>query len=318
MKVTTLEEIRSVLADLDLLTGIEEAFVAYSQGRAVVPPVGELLMDAGDVHIKYGYIRGEEYYVVKIASGFQGNAELGLPSGNGLMLLYRQKTGELVDILLDEGHLTDVRTAVAGAVAARHLSPLQVDRIGIVGTGVQARLQLQWLSRVVDCDNVLAWGRGDEQLSAYAADATRMGFTVTTTRDARDILRECNLVVTTTPAIEPLLKADELRPGTHITAIGSDTPHKQELDPAILAGADVLVADSIEQCRIRGEIHQATRSGIIAGDSVVELGDVITGDSGGRTSDDQITVADLTGVAVQDIRIAAAVHDALAPPPDVS
>jgi len=318
MRITSLEEIQSVLPDLDLLPAIEAAFVAYSEDRAVVPPVGELLLEAGDVHIKYGYVRGEEFYVIKIASGFYGNAQLGLPSGNGLMLLYRQKTGELVNVLLDEGHLTDVRTAVAGAVAARHLAPRQVHRIGVVGTGVQARLQLAWLSRVLDCRNVLVWGRDEERTAQYAADMGTVGFDVETTRDASAILRECNLVVTTTAATEPILSAQDLRPGTHITAVGSDTPHKQELDANILPLADVVVADSIEQCRMRGEIYQAVQKGVTTGGLAVELGDVIAGRSPGRTGDDKITVADLTGVAVQDMAIAGAVHAALENGPAVS
>jgi len=311
MKITTLEEIKSVLPDLDLLPAIEAGFVAYSEGRAVVPPVGELLLEAGDVHIKYGYLQGEHFYVVKIASGFYNNATLGLPSGNGLMLLFRQKTGELVNVLLDEGHLTDVRTAVAGAVAARHLAPPQVNRIGIVGTGMQARLQLQWLSRVVDCDQVLVWGRNNDRLAACAADMCASGFSVEATADASAILRECNLVVTTTAATEPILSAQDLRPGTHITAVGSDTPSKQELEGEILALADVVVADSIEQCQVRGEIHQAMQQGVTTGGLAVELGNVIAGRSPGRTGDDKITVADLTGVAVQDMKIAGAVHAAL-------
>lgn len=314
MKTTTLEQIKEALTGLDLLTAIEEGFVAYSQRRAVVPPVGELLLPDGEVHIKYGFIRGEEYYVIKVASGFYQNPQLQLPSGNGLMLLFRQKTGELVNVLLDEGYLTDVRTAVAGAVTARHLAPLDVQRIGIVGTGVQARLQLAWLRGVVDCKDVLLWGRGDAQLDRCQSDMLDLGYSVFTTRDSSAILRECNLVVTTTPSTTPILKVEDLRPGTHITAVGSDTPQKQELDSGILAGADVVVADSIDQCLSRGEIHRALERSMIKVSDVVELGAVIAGTQAGRTSDDQITVADLTGVAVQDIRIATAVHEALGGP----
>lgn len=310
MKTITLEQIREILPLLDLIPSIEAAFVAYSQRRAVVPPVGELLLDRGEVHIKYGYIGGEAYYVIKIASGFYENPARGLPSGNGLMLLFRQETGELVSVILDEGVLTDTRTAVAGAIAAKYLAPRRVERIGIVGTGIQARMQLLHLSGVVDCRRVLAWGRGKPQLSAYRTDMEAKGFEVETTLDTSDLLRSCNLVVTTTPSAKPLLGASELRPGTHITAVGSDTPYKQELSPEILERADVVVADSIAQCMERGEIFKAVEAGRIGHGDLVELGDVISGAAGGRTSDDQITVADLTGVAVQDIKIAEAVYEA--------
>ena len=312
MRTITLDEIKSVLPSLDLIADIEAGFVAYSNGQAVVPPVGELLMDKGDVHIKYGYLQGDEYYVIKIASGFYDNPKLGLPSGNGMMLLFRQETGEPVSILLDEGHLTDIRTAVAGAIAAKYLGPERVERIGVVGTGVQARLQLQHLAGVIPCRNVIVYGRGDAQLERYRGDMSAQGFQVETTRNADDILQACNLVVTTTPATIPLLHASTLRPGTHITAVGSDTPHKQELDAVILRRADIVVADSIAQCLERGEIHRAIRSGDITKDEIIELGNVISGKSPGRASDAQVTVADLTGVAVQDIKIAAAVFEATA------
>lgn len=312
MKVISLEQIKAVAPSLDLIPAIEEGFVAYSKGEAEVPPVGELLLDKGDVHIKYGYIRGDDHYVIKIASGFYDNPKIGLPTGYGLMLLFDQGTGGLTSILLDEGFLTETRTAVAGAIAAKYLAPTKVERIGIVGTGVQARFQLTYLQKVTACRNVLVWGRGEQQLERFRDDMTALGFEIETTRRAPEILGTCNLVVTATPAVEPLLHAADLRAGTHITAVGSDTPSKQELDSAILGEADVVVADSIAQCKIRGEISKAMQSGILDESEVIELGAVIAGDVRGRMSDDQISVADLTGVAVQDIKIASAVCKALA------
>lgn len=311
MKIIPRDQIETVLPSLELLPALERAFDAYSDGRAVIPPVGELLLERGEVHIKYGYLREDDYYVIKIASGFYRNGELGLPSGNGLMLLFRQHTGELVAVLLDEGRLTDVRTAAAGAVAAKHLAPRTVQRIGVVGTGVQARLQVEHLAPLTACRDVLVWGRGEEQRARYRAALEPLGFQVETTRDAAAILASCNLVVTATPSCQPLLHAADLRPGTHITAVGSDTAEKQELDPAILERADVVVADSLSQCRERGEIHRALGSGHLQEECVVELGDIIGGRASGRTSEEQITVVDLTGVAIQDLQIARAVYEAL-------
>ncbi len=308
MKTLSLKEIKAALPSVDLMAEIEQGFVAYSQGRAVVPPIGELIMQdpPGEVHIKYGYIAGDDYYVIKIASGFFENPKLDLPSSNGLMLVFSQKTGMLEAVLLDEGHLTDIRTAVAGAITAKHLAPSSIERIGIVGTGVQARLQLEYLAPVTDCRDVLVWGRNGDKLSAYEQDMSVKGFEVSTTTDADDIIASCNLIVTTTSATSPLLSG-QVQPGTHITAMGSDTHDKQELHADILQGADLVVADSISQCLERGEIHQALNSNAIAETDLVELGSIIAGDVAGRTSDDQITVADLTGVAVQDIQISKAV-----------
>ena len=198
-------------------------------------------------------------------------------------------------ILLDESHLTDTRTAIAGAIAAKYLAPKKVDRIGIVGTGVQARLQLEYLKNVTGCRKVLAWGRGEEQLARYLSDMEAHGFSIETTRSAKEIPRTCNLVVTTTPSTTPLLHATDLQEGTHITAVGSDTPKKQELDPAILSQADLVVADSIPQCLERGEICKAIQSGHLTNEGLIEMGNIISGKVPGRTSEEQITVADLTG-----------------------
>jgi len=314
MRLATWPQIEAALERLDPLAEMEAAFRAYSDGRAVVPPVGELRFEdpPGDVHVKCGYVKGEEHYVVKIASGFSANPERGLPSGDGLMLLFRQETGELDALLLDRGKLTDLRTAAAGAVCARHLAPSEVERIGILGTGAQARSQVRLLRGVVACERVLAWGRRAKALEAYREEMTAEGFEVETTLDAREVAASCDLIVTATPATEPLLEAEWIRPGTHLTAVGSDTRGKQELEAAVLARADLVVADSLAQCRERGEIAHALAAGLLREDEVVELGALLAGRARGRTSDEEITVADLTGVAVQDVRIASAVLRALA------
>lgn len=310
MRILSRQEIEETLPGLDLVSAIERAFVDYSAGRATIPPVGELLLESGEVHIKYGYVDGGAHYVVKIASGFFDNPSLGLPSGNGMMLLFSQRTGEPACVLLDEGRLTDVRTAVAGAVAAKHLAPDGLERLGILGTGTQGRLQLAYLAPVVPCRRVLVCGRGEAQLESYRAHFADSDFEIDTTRDADELLATCSLVVTATPVTEPLLREVSLRPGTHITAVGSDTPSKQELEAAILRRADLVVADSREQCWQRGEIHQALQAGALEKERVIELGEVISGRCAGRTSGSQITVADLTGVAVQDLAIAEAVLQA--------
>ena len=269
------------------------------------------------MHIKYGYLTGDDYYVIKIASGFYENPKLDLPSSNGLMLVFSQKTGALQAVLLDEGHLTDIRTAVAGAIAAKYLAPSKVERIGIAGTGVQARLQLEYLAPVTECRDVLVWGRSEDKLAEYQRDMSEQGFEVSTTTRAGDILESCNLIVTTTPATEPILSG-RVRAGTHITAMGSDTRDKQELDAGILQQADLVVADSIAQCVERGEIYQALKSDAIDESELVELGSILAGDAVGRASQDQITVADLTGVAVQDIQISKAVLRAINSVPGIT
>jgi ornithine cyclodeaminase len=313
VRVIPLEQILAVLPTLDLQPAIEAAFVAYSQGRATVPPVGELLFDSppGDAHIKYGYVLGSASFVIKIATGFGDNPRQGLPSYSGVMLVFSARTGMLETVLLDGGHLTNVRTAIAGAIAARYLAPTQVDRIAVFGTGVQARLQLEAIAKVVDCRNVTVWGRRQDALDSYQRDMAAAGFSVKTARDAATAVRGAQVVVMTTPSTLPLLDIDHVAPGTLVIAMGSDTPEKQEITTALVGRADVYVVDSRSQSLTRGELHHAIAAGTRSIDSVVELGEVIENRSRGRSNDEQVVIADLTGVAVQDIAIASAVSRAL-------
>ena len=312
VRILSADECERAVDVPSLLDEIARGFVAYSAGEVNVPPVGHLGFDEppGDVHIKYGYLHDDEFFVIKIASGFYENPSRGLPSGNGLMLLFSQKTGELAAVLLDEGYLTDLRTAVAGAIAAKYLAPTPVTRIGILGTGVQARLQLQLLRAVTPCREVMVWGRNAQRAADYKAEIERDGFTVGIASDVGDVPRTCNLIVTTTAATAPLIAAADARPGTHITAVGADSAHKQELDAALFPKADVVVVDSVSQCADHGDLAHAVRAGLIQPEDVRELGAVIAGKARGRTSPEQLTIADLTGVAVQDVQIAKAVHRA--------
>ena len=312
-EVIDLDEIKEVLKTIDPIQAIEEGFVAYSQGKVVVPPIGEMIFEdpPGDAHIKYGFIKGDDYYVVKIASGFYDNPKIGLPCSNGLMLLFSQKTGELQCIFLDQGYLTNVRTAAAGAVAAKYLAPRNVRRIGIFGAGLQGRMQLEYLRSVTECREAMVWGINQQELDEYKKDMEPLNFSIQTTMEEEDIASTCNLIVTCTPSKKPLLKAEQIREGTHITAMGSDTPEKQELDPAILKKADRVVVDSITQVLERGESFHAMKAGTIKKEDLVELGSVIKNKELQRSSEDEITLTDLTGVAVQDVQISKAVWEAI-------
>lgn len=314
-RVVSKEEIRTILDKTsirELLQTMEDGFVAYSTNHAVIPPVGHLAFTEppGDIHIKYGYVKNDEFYVIKIASGFYENPRLGLSSSNGLMLIFSQKTGELFAILLDEGLLTDIRTAIAGAVCARYMAPDKFQRIGIVGTGIQARLQLKYLSNIVDVRDVIVWGRDYNHLKAYKNDMERLGWNIDTTTDIASLIDSCRLIVTCTPSQRPIVPAGLVKNGTHITAVGSDTAGKQELEDEIFAKADIILADSLSQCFDHGELYYAVKNNIINPDKVIEFGNFIR-NKGKRKDDQQITVADLTGVAVQDIQIAKLIWDKL-------
>ncbi|KAB1153919.1 ornithine cyclodeaminase family protein [Tenacibaculum aiptasiae] len=307
--VINLEEIKKIVADIDVVSAMEEGFVQYSNGNTVVPPVGELLFEEpkGDAHIKYGYIKNDDYYVIKIASGFYDNPKIGLPSSQGLMLLFDQKTGVPKGVLLDEGYLTDIRTAAAGALAAKYFAPKNIKAVGIIGTGIQAKLQLQYLQTHTPCTKVWLWGRNKENVAKFVKELGA-DFDINIAENPSEVAKNSNLIVTTTPSEIALLKAEDIQQGTHITAVGSDTEHKQELESELLKKASIVIADSIPQSKSRGEIYRAVKDGAITESSVIELGTAIQDPALQRLNDEQITVVDLTGVAVQDIMITKAVY----------
>lgn len=312
-KVYTRAEIDAVMPRVDAVKAIARGFEAFSRGDVEVPPVGELLFPAhgGELHIKFGAIHEDDVCVVKLATGYFNNPAIGLPPFSGCMIVLSQKTGMVEAVLLEEGELTNHRTAAAGAVAAMALAVGRIPAIGIVGTGVQARMQASYLRRVTDCRDLLIWGRDEHSVRIAASDIEAMGFRVTACASLDKLCEHARLIVTTTPAATPLLTPSMIRPGTHITAVGADTPEKNEISPQVLEAADLIVADSIAQSEYRGEIYQARKAGCLGQKAIVELGAVLSKKTTGRTSDDQITIADLTGVAVQDIEIAKAVLEEL-------
>ena len=304
------EQIQPLIETMDINDAMREAFIQYSKGNAVIPPVGELIMDQppGEVHIKYGYIKGGNHYVIKIASGFPHNQNQNIKPGQGMMLLFDIKTGVPDAILIDNANLTDIRTAIAGAIASHALSIDDLESFAIIGTGVQARYQASYISELMNIKKIIVWGRDSLKANEVKNDLSDLDVTIET--DLEKIVKESRLIITTTSSKEPLIQSDWIKSGTHITAVGSDTPEKCELDPNILSKADLIVADSIEQNLIRGEIHQAIKRSLIDSESIVELGEIFAGLKPGRAHKDSITIADLTGVAVQDLVIAESVFKA--------
>ena len=308
IQIVTEAELRAAVGlDLTTIDIIEQAFAALAKGGVVMPPILSMDLHAanGEVDVKTAYIPGFDGFAIKVSPGFFDNPKLGLPSLNGLMILFSAKTGLVEALFLDNGYLTDIRTAAAGAVAARHLAPAHVETAGVIGTGVQARLQMQAAHLVRPFARVLVHGRDMDKARACAADLSRaLGITAEAIADPAALVAESQLVVTTTPARTPVLKADWLHPGLHITAIGSDQTGKNEIEPAALMAADAYVCDRVSQCEVSGELEAALASGIWTKGTPAELGEVITGAKPGRTAPDAITICDLTGTGVQDTAIA--------------
>jgi ornithine cyclodeaminase len=312
MRILSREQIEKALSIPKVLKMIEEGFIIYSQGEAVIPPVASLHFDhpPGDCHIKYGYKKSGKYYVVKIASGFYENPKHGFPSNNGLMLLFDKQTGNPLCTLLDEGYLTDIRTAAAGYVAAKCLAPKTVTCVGIVGSGAQAYYQLKFLTFATTCRRAMIWGRDIEKAKRLSKHPDLSEWTMEAVKDLEQLTAECNLIVTTTASSHPLVFADHIKAGTHITAVGADDIGKQELDEKIFIKAEKVIVDSRSQCPAFGDVSHALKKGLIGLDKLVELGEVLTNPSLGRTSDNQITLCDLTGIAIQDLQIAESVYSA--------
>ena len=309
--ITVLTEVdlrQCVTVDLEALRAVEEGFVRLAKGEAVVPPIMivEVPEQGGEVDVKSAYIRGLDSFAVKIASGFYSNADKGLPSGSGLMVLISAHTGFPQAVLLDNGYLTDLRTGLAGAAAAKCLARERIDVVGVIGTGVQGRYQVRALRLVREFERVLAYDSNPARLAKYVAEMrAELGVEIIPAKGPEDVVRRGDVVVTATPSRTPYVKPAWLHQGLHITAMGSDSPDKQELEPEVVRRADRIVCDRKSQCFRLGELHHALEAGLISEDhDISELGEILAGEKPGRFHDEEITLCDLTGVGVQDTAIA--------------
>lgn len=295
----------------EVVEAIEEGFRRIAAGAVETPPIQRLDVPehGGEVDVKTAYVRGWDSFAVKISTGFFGNRAQGLPTGNGLMVLLDARTGEPKAVFFDGGRLTTLRTAAAGAVAAKHLARGDVRTLGLVGAGEQALCQAQALHLVRRFEKVFVCSRSEEGARLCAQELERtLGVRAVALSDLEQLTTQSDLVVTATPATEPLIEARWLRPGIHITAMGSDAPQKQELDPAVLQAADLVVCDLLEQSLRLGECHHAVEAGLLDAGRIVELGAIAAGDRPGRLGPEQITVCDLTGTGVQDTAVARLAH----------
>ncbi len=292
----------------DLIPIIEDAFKSLSLGKTVMPPILRVDIEKyhGESDVKAAYIEGLDSFAVKVASGFFNNPKLGLPSSNGLMILLDSQTGVIKSVLLDKGYLTDVRTAIAGAIASKYLSNPESSTVAIIGAGIQARMQLEALTLVRDIKNVNVWSRDIEKTHVYIENMSKnfnLNFQAFDNTD--DVLKNADILITTTPSKNPLITYSSLPRGIHITAMGSDAEQKNELDPEIVQKCDVYVPDNQSQTMILGELNHALKKKLIPNNKTYnDLGKIIINPELGRKNNDDITVADLTGTGVQDTAIA--------------
>ena len=292
----------------ELIPIIEDAFKNLSLGKTVMPPILRVDIEKyhGESDVKAAYIEGLDSFAVKVASGFFNNPKLGLPSSNGLMILLDSETGVIKSVLLDKGYLTDVRTAIAGAIASKYLSNPESSTVAIIGTGIQARMQLEALTLVRDIKNVNVWSRDIKKAHAYIEDVSKnINLNFTAFDNTNEVVNNADILITTTPSKKPLVDFSSLPKGIHITAMGSDAEEKNELEPDIIKNCDVYVPDSQAQTSILGELNHAIKNNLIKSDMIFnDLGKIIINPELGRKNNDDITVADLTGTGVQDTAIA--------------
>jgi len=299
--------IQHVHLNEELIPIIEEAFVSLSKGSVMMPPIMRIDIEKyhGESDIKAAYIEGLDSFAIKIASGFFDNPKLGLPSSNGLMVLLDSQTGIVKSVLLDEGYLTDTRTAIAGAIASKYLSNQNANTVGIIGAGIQARLQLQAIMLVRKINKITVWARDKIKANQFLDSFKDLEIDLHMASSCKELASLSEIIVTTTPSKKPLLEFDWIKKGTHITAMGSDAEHKNEIDPHMLKYCDQYVPDNQSQTSALGELHHALKQNLISSqEKFNDLGDIINDPNLGRKNKEDITICDLTGTGVQDTAIA--------------
>ena len=291
-----------------LIPIIENAFKSLALEKTTMPPILRLDIEKyhGESDVKAAYIEGLDSYAIKVASGFFNNPNLGLPSSNGLMILLDSKTGVLKSVLLDKGYLTDVRTAIAGAIAAKHLSNPESSNVGIIGAGIQAKMQLEALLLVRNIKTAYIWSRDSKKTNKFVQNIKdKINIKIIACESPEQTVNLSEILLTCTPSKSPIIKSEWLKKGLHITAMGSDAEMKNELDPKIIKDCDYYIPDSQSQTSILGELNHAIKSGLVSAEKKYnELGSVIINSNLGRRNINDVTVADLTGTGVQDTAIA--------------
>jgi ornithine cyclodeaminase/alanine dehydrogenase-like protein (mu-crystallin family) len=313
LRVIPLDQLRDKIPMSVAVAAVERGFKALAQGAAFLPEpmVGELPEQSAEIHVKGAYLTGARHIVIKVATGFPKNREHNLPSGDGLFLLLNAQTG-VPELLLEEhGYLTDLRTAAAIALTLRYLAPQKPREALLLGAGAVARLTARAMIAERPLERLVIWNRSLERGQALVRELSG-AVEARLAENLEPEVRRHRIIVTATSATQPLIRASWVQKGTHITSAGTGSPEKVELEPELLAKADKLIADRVAQTSRYGNLHHAIAAGVLTADRVHgELGDLAAGRRPGRQDEDEITIADLTGVGVQDAAIAQAAVEAI-------
>jgi len=311
MNIFSVQAINAVLDKDEVIQAVKQSFIEKEQGLATCPSPMQILFNndenqlVADCHVKAAQNKNSDFFVIKVASGFYENKHKGLPVNNGMSLLMSASTGAPVALFQDEGLLTSMRTAAAGAIStalAQHINENSV--LGVIGTGHQALLQAQWVCHLTGIRKVVVQGRNYQSALGFAEAFPLAHVECWAVHDNKELAVLSDAIVTTTPATAPLISLNDIKKPMHIVAMGADSPGKQELDPELLEAAEVIVTDDHHQCLAHGEFGIACRAGLINEQTDVALGKVLAKPSENKISGTGISIVDLTGVGTQDLAIA--------------
>ena len=306
----TQSDVAALLTMDECIAAVEAAFRAYGEGRAGAPGILGMHAARGGFHIKAGFLdAGRAFFAAKLNANFPGNpARFQMPTIQGAVVLCDADNGFPLAIM-DSIEITSRRTAAATAVAAKHLARRDAHVATVCGAGIQGRVQIQALASVRELTQVFVFDQDEARARRLArALDSEISAHVTAVSDLAEAVRGSDLCITCTTARGFFLRKEMVSPGTFVAAVGADNPEKQEIDPELLA-CSTLVVDLLEQCATIGDLHHALAAGVMTTAGVhAELGEVVAGKKPGRTSPDEITIFDSTGMALQDVAAAAAVY----------
>lgn len=317
MRIVSIKDIEPIVSDkAAVINAVKEGFIAHGRGDITQPsPTQMLFLGAGDrvrgdCHFKAAYSDKYKYFCVKIATGFYDNAEQGLAVNDGFLLLLSSDTGAPLALFQDNGLLTSVRTAAAGALAV-DLVGGKGATLGIAGAGHQAEMQARWISEHTSISEIFLWSRTHANAIALAARFNDLAIRVTTVSSVTELCRQADIILTATPSTNPIVTSESIRAGHRIVAIGADSPNKVELEAQILASATQIITGDHKQCLHHGEFGNAIRAGLIADDSDISFGTCLADRTLINRAADATTVVDLTGLGAQDLAVAALVWESI-------
>ncbi|AUX77509.1 ornithine cyclodeaminase family protein [Sinorhizobium fredii] len=306
------DEVRRLIGMTEVIGAVEEAYKGFNSDQVEQPDyIGiDLPSPRGEIDFKLGYYKANEVISMKASSGgFVDNPTAhGVPNGMATIFLFDARSGALICVM-DGSLILGLRTGASGAVSVRALARKEARKITSIGTGNQARMQIRAINEIMKIEEIHAWDNHPDTLSRYKTDIeSEFGIPVIMANSKKEAVEQADILITTTRGKGSLVEADWVKPGTHIVAIGTDQRGKQELDPEIFRNAK-LVVDSISQCTEKGETwHPLDRNIITRNDIHGEIGEVLLGQKPGRESDDEITIFDSTGMAIQDNTTASKIY----------